>query len=180
MTKEEKDALDAIAYGDPFKLRPALKAHLKTVQVSEPVPEPENAPTGENTPNKGIRTMTQNRALHLGLGMIAKSLNESGKDMRVVLKPEVHIDWDTETVKEYLFRPIMKLTCHVDSTTELKKTGDIEKAWDTMMRFLGENHGIEYIEFPNDPVKGIRLSAMDNLSNENYPEHIATAFDDQV
>jgi len=38
-----------------------------------------------------------------------------------------------------------------DSTTKLKKVGEIEEVWDTMFRFLGEKHQVEYIPFPSDP-----------------------------
>ena len=80
--------------------------------------------------------------------------------------------WDKDTVKEYLFKPVMKLMCLKDSTTELAKSGDIDRVWETVMRFLMQNHHIEYIDFPNDENKNnIRLNAMENLKNNNYPEY---------
>ena len=73
--------------------------------------------------------------------------------MRAVLKPEIEIPWTTQSVKDYLFRPVMKLMTSKQSTTRLAKIGEIEEIWDTVMRFLGQNHGVEYIPFPNDPNK---------------------------
>jgi hypothetical protein len=102
---------------------------------------------------KGVRTIPQNSALHLGLGMIAKTLNEAGLDMRKVLKPEIDIPWTLESVKEYLFRPIMKAMYHKKSTTELSKIGEIEEIWDVLMRHLGEKHEVEYIPFPSEQTK---------------------------
>lgn len=54
------------------------------------------------------RTGQQNRAAHKGFEILADALNASGKDMRVVLKPEINIPWTKASVKEYLFKPIMR------------------------------------------------------------------------
>lgn len=97
------------------------------------------------------RTPSQNNALHLGLTMLASALNEAGLDMKKVLKPAVDIDWDMESVKKYLFKPILQARYGKDSTTKLKKIGEIEEVWETMFRFLGEKFGLEYINFPSDP-----------------------------
>lgn len=97
------------------------------------------------------RTSRQNSALHLGLTMLAEALNDAGLPMQKVLKPSVEIDWDKDSAKKYLFKPILEARYGKDSTTKLKKIGEIEIVWDTMFRFLGEKHGVEYIEFPNDP-----------------------------
>lgn len=93
------------------------------------------------------RTLKQNRALHKLFSMIATVLNESGLDMRVVLKPEVDIPWSTETVKEYLWRPLQKLQLLKSSTTELS-TKDIDEVFDTLNRLLGEKFG-KHIDFPS-------------------------------
>ena len=95
------------------------------------------------------RTSQQNRALHKGCDLIAKSLTEAGLDMKTVLKPEIQIPWTTESVKEYLFKPIMKAMTQKSSTTELEKQGDIEAIWEVLMRHLMEKHHVEYIEFPS-------------------------------
>ena len=96
------------------------------------------------------RTSTQNNALHLGCKLIADALNNAGLDMRKVLKPEVEIPWTTLSVKDHLFRPVMKAMTSKESTTELAKLGEIEGVWDTVMRFLGQNHGLDYIPFPSN------------------------------
>lgn len=101
----------------------------------------------------GQRTLSQNNALWLGLTMLAQTLNDAGLDMRKVLKQSVSIDWNKDTVAEYLFKPIMKAKTGKTSTTELSKTGDIEDIWDILFRHLGEKHHVEYIPFPNNPDK---------------------------
>lgn len=99
------------------------------------------------------RTRDQNAALHLGLTLIADSLNLAGLDMRKVLKPNIEIPWTTQSVKDHIFRPVMKAMTSKQSTTKLAKVGEIEEIWEVIMRHLGQNHGIEYIPFPNDPTK---------------------------
>lgn len=96
-----------------------------------------------------LRTGQQNRALHKGCDLIAQALNGAGLDMRTVLKPEIDIPWTTASVKEYLFKPVMKAMTAKTSTTELAKIGEIGAIWDTVMRFLAEKHGVEYIPFPS-------------------------------
>ena len=83
------------------------------------------------------RTLTQNRALHLHFQMIADTLNESGMDMRAVLKPEVDIPWNKDSVKTFLWKPIMKLQLGKKSTTEMT-SGDIDKVFDTLNRHLSQ------------------------------------------
>ena len=97
----------------------------------------------------GQRTLPQNNSLHLGFSQIAQTLNDSGLDMKKVVKPEIDIPWTTQSVKDYLFRPIMKALTSKESTTELNKHEEINLAWETMMRFLMEKHHIEYVEFPH-------------------------------
>lgn len=101
----------------------------------------------------GVRTLNQNSALHLGLQMIADSLNNSGNDMRKVLKPEVDIPFAVESVKEFLWRPIQKAMYQKKSTTELSKMGEIEAIWEVLLRHLGEKFEIEWIPFPSEANK---------------------------
>lgn len=93
------------------------------------------------------RTDAQNRALHLYFTLIADTLNDAGLDMRKVLKPGVDIPWSTDTVKEYLWRPIQKLQLRKESTTQLI-TKEIDKVFDTLNRHLGEKFGI-HEDFPS-------------------------------
>lgn len=97
----------------------------------------------------GVRTIPQNSALHLGLGYIAKELNEKGLDIRKVLKPEIEMPWSVDTVKEYLWRPIQKTMLQKKSTKDLAKIGEIEAVWDVLLHHLGEKFEIEFIPFPN-------------------------------
>lgn len=93
------------------------------------------------------RTLKQNRALHLMFTQLADELNDHGLDMRKTLKPEIDIPWSGKTIKEYLWRPIMKAQLNIESTTEMN-TKDIDKVFDTINKHLAEKFGLE-IEFPS-------------------------------
>ena len=94
-------------------------------------------------------TAQQRKALHVGFEQIAATLNAAGLDQRKVLKPSVDIPWTKESVKEMIWRPVQEAMLKKKSTTELEKVGEIDEVWDVVMRFLGENHGVEYIPFPH-------------------------------
>lgn len=93
------------------------------------------------------RTLAQNRALHLWFGQLADELNGQGFDMRRTLKAHVDIPWNAETIKEFIFRPIMKAQLNKDSTTELT-TKEIDEVFDTISKYLGENIGVHQ-SFPS-------------------------------
>lgn len=61
--------------------------------------------------------------------------------MRKTLKPEVAIPWSGKTIKEFLYRPIMKAQLGAESTTKLSSK-DIDRVYDTLNRHLGEKFGI--------------------------------------
>jgi len=93
------------------------------------------------------RTSKQNRAMHKYFSLIANTLNDAGLDMRATLKPEIDIPWSTETVKEYLWRPVQKIQTNKQSTTELT-TKEVNEIQETLQRFLGQRHGISQ-DFPS-------------------------------
>jgi len=95
------------------------------------------------------RTNAQNKALHLWCEMLAYNLNEKGLNMRVVLKPEIDIEWNKENVKKYLYHPIMQAVTGKDSTTELSTT-DPDKIWEIFNRHMGEKFGVEIPKFPSE------------------------------
>jgi len=98
------------------------------------------------TPEKQ-RTILQNRALHKLFELMAKSLNNAGYDMKKTLKPEIEIPWSGETIKEYIWRPIMNAQLHKTSTTEMT-TKEVNEVFETILRHFGEKFGLE-IQFPS-------------------------------
>jgi len=70
------------------------------------------------------RTSSQNRALHKDCSIIAEKLNDAGYDVLNTIKILMYfnIPWTTISVKDILWRPIMKRMCKKESTTELRKS----------------------------------------------------------
>ncbi len=87
------------------------------------------------------RTLQQNKSLHKYCSMLAEKLNESGQDMRKTLKPEIDIPWSMETIKELMFKPIIKAMFNVDSTTELD-TKQISEAYEVLNRYTQSKLGV--------------------------------------
>lgn len=133
MDKEHYDRLKEISQMSPWHIRPKLEEFVSEVRP------------------KGYRTEYQNNAIHKFFTMLAQELNEKGKDMRVVLKDDWQIWWTPEAVKDHLWRPVQRSMTGKESTKELEKTsGEIDQIHEMIMKNLGENHGIEWIEFPHN------------------------------
>lgn len=96
---------------------------------------------------KTQRTLSQNKALHLAFEQLADELNAQGKDMRVLLKPEVAIPWDKDRIKSAIWKPIQKAMFGTESTT-LLTTDQVDKVFAIIQKHLGEEHGVE-IHFPS-------------------------------
>jgi len=94
-----------------------------------------------------IRTDKQNKALHLYFTHLAEELNNAGYDMRKTLKPSVDIPWNSKTVKEFLWRPVMKAQLGKESTTDLT-TKEIDLVFETITRHFAEKFGIS-VAFPS-------------------------------
>lgn len=142
MTDPERHELCEIALGEAWKVRPRLREWLET-----------HPQATEGEPAKASRTSAQNKAIHVGCQLVADALNGAGLDMRTVIKPEIDIPWTKDSVKQYLFKPILALMYGKDHTADMEKLEEPEAVWETMMRFLMEKHGVEYIAFPHDPTK---------------------------
>ena len=93
------------------------------------------------------RTLLQNRAMHKWFTLLSDELNTLGLDMRVILKPEWHIWWTPESVKENLWKPLQEAMYGKDSTTKLT-TAEINKVYEQIMKVIGEKHSV-YIPFPS-------------------------------
>lgn len=93
------------------------------------------------------RTTQQNRALHLWFTQLAEELNNHGLDITKTLSRKIQHPWTPVLIKELIFRPVMKSYIRKQSTKELK-TDEIDKVFDVINRWLGENYGIG-VMFPS-------------------------------
>jgi len=98
--------------------------------------------------NIGKRTNKQNAAIHVFFALLAKELNESGLDMKRVLKEETDIPWTSDLVKEYLWKPIQKAALDTTSTTKLDRI-QVSHVYDILTRHLGQKFGIS-VPFPSN------------------------------
>lgn len=108
---------------------------------------------------KPQRTKKQNKAMHLAFTLLADQLNDMGLDMKKMIR--VDIPWTPQTVKEWLFKPIMEAMLLKDSTTELD-TKEISDVWEVLMKNLAEKRGVEYIEFPSEERTEAYLNSLKN------------------
>lgn len=93
-----------------------------------------------------IRTLAQNRALHLCFKQLANLLNESGIDYtKLVIKAD--IPWSSEMCKELIWRPVQKAYSGTESTTKLKTT-DIDAIFSVIIKSVSELTG-QTLEWPS-------------------------------
>lgn len=101
------------------------------------------------TPHK--RTVQQNKALHKFCEEVANELNSQGITVQKFLDHTVELDWNKDTVKNLIWKPIQKALTDKGSTTELDKVNDIGLIWEHINRHLSITFGIS-VEWPHkDP-----------------------------
>lgn len=83
------------------------------------------------------RTDKQSNALHLLFDQIAKECLDKGIELRELIKDEVPIPVTPENIK-WMWKLLQNAMFGKKSTTELSKTGEIEKVYDVLNRILVE------------------------------------------
>ncbi len=92
------------------------------------------------------RTLSQNSAAHLYFTRLSDALNDGGYDVGATIK--IPVDFTPDTVKEYLFKPVMKaLYPGKTSTTELSTT-ELTEVYENLNRLTSGKFGIG-MEFPS-------------------------------
>ena len=157
MTQKEYDDLTQILGGKAWEVRAKIAQYMKTVTIAE-------------TP-KATRTSDQNAAMHVWFKQIADACRDAGIDNQLLFSKTIDLEVTPESIKT-LWRAAQRHYYKTNSTKELKKHGEIDKIIDTLTRFFAERHTLEIPPFPYDPYKNNpRLQAMDNISNQAYPEY---------
>jgi hypothetical protein len=83
------------------------------------------------------RTTQQNRSLHKLLAETSKLCIEKGIDLREIVRDEVPIQCTPENLK-WMWRLLQKALFGKKSTTELKRTGEIDIVYDNFNKILIE------------------------------------------
>ena len=92
-------------------------------------------------------TSKQFSALHVFCQRVADVLNDAGLDQRIVLKPEVAIDWTKDSVKQYLYKPLLEAMTGKTSTKE-QNTVEPSAVANVMARHMGQKFGVTLPEWP--------------------------------
>ena len=93
------------------------------------------------------RSISQNKALYLWFRLEAEALNDAGFDMKKTIRKDIDIPWSPESVKLYLWKPIMEAMFQKSSTAKLESS-EINKIFDVITREIGGRTGV-YVEFPS-------------------------------
>jgi hypothetical protein len=101
----------------------------------------------EITKKQRTRSQSQNRSMHLMFTQIANEFNDHGLYIAKVLKPSVDVEWTPSTVKELIWRPLMKAITDKDSTAKLN-TAEVDKIFKVLHKHLADKLNIS-IEFPS-------------------------------
>lgn len=123
------------------------------------------------------RTNQQNRALHKFFQLLADEFNSAGYSIQHVLKYfTVDLDWNTESVKEIVWKPLQQALLKKKSTTQLDKQIDINTVYDHLNRSLGEKLNI-HVPFPVDDEKQQEKQYITSHGKINYPTETTTGTD---
>ena len=100
-------------------------------------------------PNDTKLTKAQFDSLHLWLEQLAETLRAEGIDMKTLLETiKYPIIPTKDSVKELLFKPILKVLTGKDSTKDINRKGEIDDCVDVICKALGER-GIKVPLFPS-------------------------------
>lgn len=121
------------------------------------------------------RTPKQNASLHLWFNMIEHEAENQGVTQDMLIKHTSQLRVTSEWLKSAV-KQLIKVLWGYTSTTQLKKTGEIDKVIDHVTDWLSKE--MEVPAFPCDENKqlenlsGVKIAQVNNLKNENYPELI--------
>lgn len=96
--------------------------------------------------NLDMRTVQQNKAIHLWCSQIAEVLNKNNLYMTGIFSND--IEWSMNLVKEQIIKNMIKLLFKIDSTTKLKRK-EIDVLVDHIVYIFGEKKGITIPKFPS-------------------------------
>jgi len=87
------------------------------------------------------RSEQQNAALHAMFRRLSTALNDAGYDMKSESLTKKEIPWTEHTIKEVLFKPMIKQLYEVDSTAKLSKE-QLSEAVEAFFRAISMRTGV--------------------------------------
>ena len=94
-----------------------------------------------------VRTIPQNRSIHLYCELLADAFNDAGLDMETVLKEGVSIPWSPDKVKDDIWRKVQIATLDKKSTTDLSPS-EVSVIYDIINRHVVSTFGL-FVPFPS-------------------------------
>jgi len=86
------------------------------------------------------RTVLQNSCLHEYISDLSNALNEGGYDVGTTIT--VKVNFTPETVKEYMFKKVMKALYPDKTSTKQLSTIEISEVYENLNRMTAERFGI--------------------------------------
>jgi len=101
------------------------------------------------------RTDQQRKSIEVACRLMADAFNDAGFDkVKVLEKKAISVSWNQDSVKEDLFKEVMKAICYKEdgtpkeSTTELN-TDEVSEVWMQLNRWTGQEFGLT-VPFPTN------------------------------
>ncbi len=96
--------------------------------------------------NMDMRTLQQNKSIHLWCSQIATLLNKNNLYLTGIFGND--IEWTMELVKTQIVKSLIKKLFDIDSTTKLKRK-ELDLLINTIVLIFGTRKKITIPEFPN-------------------------------
>jgi hypothetical protein len=152
-----------------IELRQMTSVPWKTNALLNTWLQGKEASTGDPVASKGVRTPSQNAAMHLWFSQIAEICQQQGVTGNLIIKHTHDLMMTEHTVKG-LWKALQVALYGKTSTRELKKSGEIDNMIDHMVALFAK----EEVEIPPFPVnekkhlEGVRIESARDVVE--YPQ----------
>lgn len=119
------------------------------------------------------RTGVQNNSLHLWFEWVAQACRDNQIDVQMVLSKSFPVEMNATFIKG-MWKTIQEARLKKASTTELRKTGEIDIIRDHMIRYFSDKWELELPPFPNDKLKALEENQGYKTGGKltvDYPEY---------
>ena len=97
------------------------------------------------------RSDLQNHALHAMFRRLANSLNDAGYDMKSDEITKRSIPWSEHSIKDVLYRPMIKHMFDTDKSSRLTKE-ELSHSVESLLSEIGSRTGV-YVPFSSEDIK---------------------------
>lgn len=168
MNQKELDTLRAIL--NPSDVKDKISARLKALRYLDTV---------EITEDESEKQISgpQRGAIHLYLGRVAQEARRKGLTLQEMVKviSKLEIWPTTKNLKEVFLKPYIEKAYQLKSSEKMSNQ-QIDETYDALNKLFSHYWQI-HIPFPNDAerqmekLSGEKIGAINNKSNQNYPEY---------